>query len=175
MKNHVRIAAFSVIALMVAACAPEPKTAIASKTVQEIMVEMVGPSSNTLWASVSLIETDDGLEEQGPQTEAEWLALRQSAESMVAASALLTWQGLSVAPAGTPSGSPGVELEPAQIEALIEVDRDHWDRLSRALGASGRVFLDAAQARDPKPLLDAGDGLNTTCQNCHQVFWYPST
>ena len=90
MKVHVGIAIFSLLALVEASCSVVPEGAIASKTVKEVMAEMVEPSAKTLWGSVSLIETDDGLEEQGPQINAEWLALRQSAELMLAASALLT-------------------------------------------------------------------------------------
>lgn len=138
------------------------------------MAEMVGPSANTLWSSVSLIETEEGLEEKGPQTDADWLALRQSAELMLAASSLLTRQGLSVAPAGTPAANPGVELDPAEIEELIDVNRGQWDRLSLTLGTTGRVYLDAVHVRDSRPLMDAGDELNSACENCHQVFWYPS-
>lgn len=175
MKIQVRIAGLSVIALMAASCASAPEDAIASKTVKEIMAEMVVPAATILWGSVSLIETDEGLEEKGPQTDAEWLALRQGAASMVEAAELMTLRGLSVAPPGTPSATPGVELDPAEIEALIEANRDRWDHLSQALGASGRVFLSAEQAQDSKPLMDAVDELNTACENCHRVFWYPPT
>ena len=139
------------------------------------MAELVVPSAKILWDSVSLIETDEGLEEKGPQTDAEWLALRQGAASMVEAAELMTRQGLSVAPPGIPASSSGVELDPAEIEALIEANRDHWDRLSEALGATGRVFLGAEQAQDSTPLMDAVDELNAACENCHRVFWYPST
>ena len=33
--------------------------------------------------------------------------------------------------------------------------------------------LKATESRDPKALLDAGEGIDTACENCHLKYWYP--
>jgi hypothetical protein len=34
--------------------------------------------------------------------------------------------------------------------------------------------LAAIDAKDPLALLDAGEQIDTACENCHQVFWFPN-
>jgi hypothetical protein len=34
--------------------------------------------------------------------------------------------------------------------------------------------LAAIDAKDPQALFEAGEPINTTCENCHLVFWFPN-
>jgi hypothetical protein len=68
---------------------------------------------------------------------------------------------------------PGVDLEPAQIEALLAEDRAGWTALTLGLHDSGMEVLRAIDAQDLDALLVAGDGLDLACENCHIQFWYP--
>jgi hypothetical protein len=34
--------------------------------------------------------------------------------------------------------------------------------------------LSAADAKDLKALGDAAGGLDTACENCHKIYWYPN-
>lgn len=137
------------------------------------MNAVIGPAADTLWASVTMVETEDGFEEKGPETDAEWENLRRSAVTMVESANLMLIKGRTVAMAGTGSRTPGVQLEPDQIAALVVQEAETWTRLVHEFQQSGQLFLDAIDGKDPAPLLDAGDKLNAACGNCHQVFWYP--
>jgi hypothetical protein len=82
--------------------------------------------------------------------------------------------GRRVAAPGSRSELPGVDLEPEQIEALLEQDRAAWTQFVDGLHASGVTVLEAIDRRDVDALLVAGDGLDLACENCHVRYWYPS-
>jgi hypothetical protein len=82
--------------------------------------------------------------------------------------------GRELAPVGTKSDAPGVELEPAQIAALIEQNRETFDTFAKALQVLGSEALRASEARNAASLLDIGARMENVCESCcHQTFWYP--
>jgi hypothetical protein len=152
---------------------PPPDELRPVATVREVMADMVAPSADVLWSAITTVETPDGYVDQGPQTDEEWARLRHSATTMVESANLLVMPGRRVAPEGATASAPGYELEPDSIATLIDADRARWVELVHELQESGQVFVSAIDARDSSPLFDAGDGLNTACEDCHQAFWYP--
>ena len=66
-----------------------------------------------------------------------------------------------------------VELEPAQIDALIKKNRTSFDSFARALQALGVEAVRASDAQNPDMLIDIGERIDNVCESCHQVFWYP--
>lgn len=151
--------------------APEDRPGM---TVREIMADMVAPAADVLWAAIQTVETPDGYADKAPETDEEWGALRRSATATIEAAALLRLEGRPVAPPGATASSPGYQLEPDSIARLVSSERARWIGYVEELRAAGQAFLDAIDARDASPLFDLGDGLNTACEDCHQVFWYPS-
>ena len=81
--------------------------------------------------------------------------------------------GRAAAPGGTKSEVPGVELEPAQIAALIAKKRKSFDGFAKALRALGLEALHASEAKDQALLLEIGGRMEDVCGSCHQAFWYP--
>jgi len=152
---------------------PPPSELRPVATVRNIMADMIAPSADVLWSAIQTVETPDGYVDKAPETDEEWASLRHSATTMVESANLLLMDGRRVAPEGATAAAPGYELEPDSIAALIAADRAHWVELVHELQESGRVFLEAIDARDATPLFDAGDGLNVACEDCHQTFWYP--
>jgi hypothetical protein len=153
--------------------APPPSELRPVATVRGVMADMVAPSADVLWSAIQTVETPEGFIDKAPETDEEWASLRHSATIMVESANLLLMEGRRVAPEGATAAAPGYELEPDSIAALIAADRAHWVELVYELQESGRVFLNAIEARDSSPLFDAGDGLNVACEDCHQAFWYP--
>ena len=86
---------------------------------------------------------------------------------------LLTTPGLQAAPAGTKSETPGVELEPAQITALVSKNRTSFVAFARALQGLGAEAMRAADSKDAGLLMDVGARMEDVCESCHQTFWYP--
>ena len=42
--------------------------------------------------------------------------------------------------------------------------------MSKALADAGMLVLKATQAKDPMGILEAGETLNASCDNCHQRY-----
>lgn len=176
-RRSVLACSIATLLLVLAGCgqAPPPDEVRPVATVREIMADMIGPASDVLWSAVTTVSTPDGYEDQVPQTDEEWARLRQSATTMVESAGFLMTEGRPMAPEGSTAAAPGVELEPDSIETLASVNRPEWVRLSLQLQESGESFLEAIDERtsDAQRLFDAGDQLNTACEDCHQAFWYP--
>jgi hypothetical protein len=81
--------------------------------------------------------------------------------------------GREAAPPGTKSETPGVELEPVAITALMKKNRKSFDAFSNALQAVALEALRASDARNPAMLLEVGARMENVCEGCHQAFWYP--
>ena len=141
-------------------------------TIRDLMDGMVDPAADTIWNSVSTTITKKGKEEKAPHTDEEWGTLRHSAVALVEASNLLQIPGRHVALPGQ-RNEQGIELQPDQIEALINQDRPTWIRLAHGLHDAATQALQAAEAKDSSKVLESGDAIDNACEHCHQTYWYP--
>lgn len=173
----------AVAVLSAAACGAEPPAAEpaerspayrATATIEEIMRHIVDPAADAIWESVVTEVSAAGVVEHVPETDDDWAVLRGHALTLVEATNLLLMPGRLVAAAGSRSEMPGVDLEPAEIEALLAESPAAWTQFVLGLHASGATVLDAIDRRDVEALLVAGDGLDLACENCHLRYWYPS-
>ena len=109
------------------------------------MISVVDPAADVLWDSVGTIMTLEGTEEIAPQTEDEWIAVRDAA--------------LAVADAG---------------DVLLGIERlkgdSEWTGLSQALTISGKLAASAAESRDPEAVFRAGGDVYLVCADCHVTF-----
>ena len=152
---------------------PPPGNFSPATSVQDVMLSVVDPAADAIWESVATIVTHDGIEERRPATDQEWEALRHEAVRLVESSNLLLMRDRAVARAGFRSENPGIELEPEQIQALIDEDPETWDRLVADFYGVSASMLDAVEQRDADRLFDEGGPLDVTCERCHQRYWYP--
>jgi len=145
-----------------------------ASSIKTIMASMIDPSADALWGAVgTVVDKDQGIVELRPKTPAEWRDLRQAAIRMSEGANLLTIPGLQAAPAGTKSETPGIELEPAQITALVSKNRTSFVAFARALQGLGAEAMRAADSKDAGLLMDVGARMEDVCESCHQTFWYP--
>jgi hypothetical protein len=152
----------------------QPEELRPTATIKDIMDSIVDPSADALWDSVATVVTADGVEERAPKTDEEWAAVRRHAVRLVEASNLLLIQGRHVAKPGEKSQNQKVELEPEEIERLISNDRKSFTRLALALHDAAVPAFKAIEARNARGLSDAGEGIDTACENCHLKYWYPN-
>ena len=143
-----------------------------STTIRDLMDGMVDPAADSIWNSVSTTITKKGKEERAPRTDEEWGTVRHSAIALQEASNLLQIPGRHVALPGQ-KNEQGIELQPEQIEALINQDRQAWIRLTHGLHDAATEALHAAEAKDPARVLESGDAIDNACEHCHQRYWYP--
>src|SRR6185503_21318594 len=95
--------------------------------------------------------------ELAPKNDEEWAAVRHSALTVAEGANLLMMPGRPVAPPGAGSLSPGVELAPDQVRALIDMNRTGWNQFARSLQDSVKIALAAIDKKEAKALFEAGD------------------
>ena len=142
-------------------------------TIKDIMDALVDPQSDVIFEAVATILTKSGTEERAPRTDADWEAVRKGALLLIEGGNLLMVEGRRVAGPGTKSEVPGVELEPAEIEALINKNRALFVRRAQGVVNAAIVALRAIDAKNVQGLSNAAGGLDAVCESCHADFWYP--
>ena len=177
------VAVFALVAAFVtagcAAPAPEqpppadvPYRPVAS--IREVMNSVIDPSIDLVWNSVKTVIDDGRMTDHAPASDEEWAEVRRHALIVSEAANLLLMPSRPVAPPGAASMAPGIELPPEEIRALIDKNREGWHFYVQQLQDSLNPALAAIDAKDPQALVDAGEHIDTACENCHQVFWFPN-
>jgi len=141
-------------------------------TIKDLMDGVVDPAADTIWNSVASTITTKGKEEKAPRTDEEWTAVRRSALQLLEASNLLQIPGRHVAMPGE-RNEQGIELQPDEIEKLIDHDRPSWISFAHGLHDAATLAISAADAKDPAKVLDSGEQIDNACERCHQHYWYP--
>jgi hypothetical protein len=145
-------------------------------TIKDIMENLVDPSADALWASVSSTTTASGMEDRQPRTEEDWKAVRAYAITLAEAPNLLLTPGRRVAEAGGKLEDAQVKgiLGPQEIARKIAADRPAFVERTRALRLAAKEALAAIDARDVARLFEAGTVLDEACESCHVRYWYPN-
>src|SRR5213594_3471484 len=102
-------------------------------TIKDIMDSMVDPGSDVIWDSVETIVSAKGTEEKMPRTDEEWKNVRRHAIMLLEATNLLLIPGRHVAKPGEKAEDPKVELNPEQIEELMNKDKESWVKHAHTL------------------------------------------
>ncbi|HEY1239363.1 MAG TPA: hypothetical protein VGF16_02350 [Bryobacteraceae bacterium] len=124
--KRARIAGLVVLGASVAAQAPA--------TVKQLMLDLIHPASNDILLSIF---------RGGPQTEAEWAAVRRGALTLAEAGNLLRARG---------------------------PDQPDWIKDANLLAAAGTTAYRAAQSKDTKALAAVADLLDASCTACHKQY-----
>jgi hypothetical protein len=147
---------------------------VPTATVKDLMLSLVDPSADEVWNAVSSTSTASGIVDNAPKTDEDWTKVRRGALKLVEAANLLQMPGRHVARPGEKSETPGVELEPSEMEALINKDRAAFIARAKALqNVSSKVLL-AVDAKDASKVFEIGDEIDEACENCHTHYWYPN-
>lgn len=166
---------FPVFVLLGSCAAPPPASDYnLVATIKDIMDSQVDPSADYIWESLGTEVDATGVHDKRPQNDDEWKEERRKAMLLVEAANLLIMPGRKVAKAGEKAENPEVELSPEQIEALINKDRPQFLKLAKEFQETAIEQLKAVDARDVQAMLTAGGDLDTRCENCHKVYWYPN-
>jgi len=143
-------------------------------TVKDLMQSIVDPSADLVWNAVTTVQTAKGTVDKAPQTPEEWLKVRHGAVGLSEGANLLMMPGRHVAQAHEKSDTPGVELEPAEMEVLINKDRAAFNQRAKALHEAGMAAVAAADAKDAQKLFEKALEDERACENCHSHYWYPN-
>ncbi len=144
-------------------------------SIQDLMKSEIDPAANYLWNSVSTLSTDEGLVENQPRTDEDWQNVRMQAIKLIEAANLLMMPGRSVVEGdGRLDGEdiPG-NLSAAEIQQLIDKDPASFAAFARGLQLATQGVLRAVDTKNADALFEAGGPIDTACEACHQVYWYP--
>ena len=176
MRNFAWLFCVGVSLFLAAACRtrdPQPEYR-PTATIKDIMDSTVDPSADVLWDAVATVVTAAGTEERAPRTDEQWTNVRRRAIQLVEATNSLQIPGRHVARPGEKSENPGIELGPEEIETVINKDRAAWINFAHGLHDAGNLALKAIEAKDVQALSDAGEKIDSACENCHLKYWYPN-
>ena len=152
----------------------QPSAYEPTATIKDLMDSIVDPSADVIWESVSQTVDSSGTVDRMPRTDEEWAEVRRAAIRLAEGANLLLIPGRHVARPHEKSEAPGIELEPEEIEALINNDKLTWTRHTKDFHKLSVEILQAIDARDPHKLFELGGPLDKTCENCHVQYWYPN-
>lgn len=142
-------------------------------SIKDLMMGTVDPLTDVVWESVATIVTPEGTEERRPRNDEEWREVRNAAITVMEAANLLQMPGRRVTRPGEKSEFPGIELEPEEMQKLIDADRKAWAEHANALHDAMADALKAAEAKDPEGVMAAGEYIENACEACHLKYWYP--
>ena len=170
------------VALGAAACRSQADEAAASAlppfvadvTIKELMLNVIDTNADVVWLSVTTVASDKGLVETRPTTDEEWARVRAGAITLAESANLLMIPGRRVARPGEKSETPGVELEPEEMDALIAKDRPAWNARAKALHDVVSSVIEAIDAKDSEKVFELGEQIEVACENCHKQYWYPN-
>ena len=152
---------------------PTPAPIQLNAAVKDIMDSMIDPSGDFLFESVAEIADDRGVTQKAPKTDDDWKEVRNRAYVLFEGMNLVMMDGRKVAQAGDKSKFPEVELQPEEIQKLIDGDRPSFFRRAKRLQEAATMVLTAVDKRDVKELFSAIEHVDRGCENCHLHYWYP--
>jgi hypothetical protein len=157
-----------------AAAAPQAPPYAPTTTIKDLMLNVIDPAADVVWLSVTTVQSAEGTVDTAPKNDEDWQKVRQGAITLVEAANLLMIPGRHVAKPGEKSEVPGVELEPSEMEEMINKDRGAWDTRATALHDAATAVLAAAEAKDAAKVFEIGEQIELACEGCHKHFWYPN-
>lgn len=181
MRTRLLVLIVGLLLLQTACSSPEKPAAAPAQpdfrttaTIKDIMDSVVDPSADDLWEAVATTVDATGTHEKFPQNDEEWKTVRRDAIRLLEATNLLLIPGRKVAQPHEKSENPGIELEPEEMQKLIDDDRETFGKLAHGLHDSVMIAFKAIEAKDKEALLDAGNAIDQACENCHVKYWYPN-
>lgn len=184
-RLSILVRSLPLVAVFAAACASQPAAPPApagppappfttSATVKDIMMWVVDPAADQVWQAVMTVESAKGTVDTVPKNDEEWNVARRGAITLMEASNLLLVPGRHVGRPGEKSEAPGVELEPAEMEANILKDIPEFHKAALGLHEAASHALAAVDARDSQKLFEVGEEVERACEHCHSRYWYPN-
>ena len=144
-----------------------------SQSIRTLMNFEVQPNVDAIWQAVRYVVTTEGVQEDiSPQTDEDWVRLRDNAIALVAAGNALLLTNREVDADYPRDDYPDYTYTPGEIRQLIEADPDTWRYYIQQMQSTTNATLEAINNRDLLGLLETGATINNACQGCHAAFWY---
>jgi hypothetical protein len=129
----------------VEAAAPPAPSLPPVASVKQIMAGIVMPAAYVVFDSVSTIVDAKGVQENQPRTDQEWAVVGANAAALIESANML-------------------------LIGNRAVDQGEWVKMAKAMADAGQIALKAADAKKPEGILEAGEAINQSCDNCHEKY-----
>lgn len=140
-------------------------------TVSSLMKTSLDPAAQKLWKAVSYVATEQGVTETAPSTDADWQLLREQADQLMKAAAVLMLPIVKIA-ASPSTERPAFQYQPHEIEELRRQKLREWRDYVQQLQLSTQNLAGAIDKKDPEQLQELGVPVYRACEGCHARFWY---
>ena len=152
----------------------DPTWQVPAATVKDLMLAIIDTNADVVWESVSSVSNEKGVQETRPQTNEDWQKVLHGALALAEGANMLMIPGRRVARPGEKSETPGVELEPEEMDALIARDPVAFHKRAADLRTAALEVLDAVDKKDADKVFEIGEHIERACENCHSHYWYPN-
>lgn len=181
--------ALAIIVVMIGGCRKSPPKLLHPATIKDIMDSMVDPSGDFVFGAVEVVSDEHGVREIAPTdttytmdtgtldehyNDDNWQAVRLRLMVLIEAPNLLVMPGRKVAPPNVTSQNPQIELQPWQIQKLIDGDRTTFITRARHLQDAAEIALKAVNEKNTNALFQAEATIDHACEDCHLHYWYPN-
>src|SRR5262245_1434899 len=130
MNKTTMLVALAIASLTIKAAAQQPASDAErfrqTATQQDIMMTMVDPAADRIWSSVSTVISDNRVVQIVPRSDQDWEDIRKAAVQLRESGNLMLTSGRRVARSGEKSKNPNIELEPEEIQVLIQKNPADW-------------------------------------------------
>ncbi len=114
-------------------------------TVKQIMRAIVMPAAATIWDSVSTTVSAQGTVDTRPENDEAWATVAANAAVLAESAKLL-------------------------VDSHRAPDGGEWMTMARAMADAANIARKAAESKDVDGILEVGDTINKTCDNCHDRY-----
>ena len=135
-------------AVSLASCGSEPTGPPFREVagVRLLMASMIEPAADHIWASAGTIITAEETIEIQPETDEDWILVRNATVAVAEAGNLLMMD-------------------------RRKMDDGDWLAWCRQMIEAGDAAMQAADARDVQGIFDTGEQIYFSCAGCHAQYW----
>lgn len=133
---------------MLIGCAGEPEEVPFRPVadVSQLMLTMIEPAADVVWAAVGTVVTEDNVEHWEPETDEEWAAVLNGAMTLTESANLLMMGDRAR-------------------------DQETWMRMAQEMVAAGKIAVEAAESQDVEAIYGVGEAVYNACDRCHNLYW----
>ncbi len=140
------------------------------------MLETLAPQSNEIVGVLIDSFGAEGTPDPANLSDEDWVALADALALLREETRVLRERPIQVVADASEKifGEETSGLSAADVQAMIEADRESFDYYVDLMLADFDRMSDAIASRDPAALWNVAGVLDVKCNACHERFWYPN-
>jgi hypothetical protein len=157
------------LAFVAAAAVAQPATL----DVRAVMQQRVNPAMLAIWDVGNNALNDEGGIDLKLMDAGKWGQVAEAADQLAAVGNDMAGAGTFIAASPTNSATAEGEITMAAVQQHIDRDPEGLKQMAAAFADHAQRLADAARARDAASAGDLIAEMDSVCETCHAVYWYP--